>query len=125
MNSVESVAVIACILILGAKLYTVWRGKKETTSTSEPYKLKNPEPVTVDSADMDPDISAGDKASTEIWNETYLIAISLLVCGPFGLILLWRTDKWDSDTKARMTMGYLGVVLLLMIFGFISAYSAS
>src|ERR1044072_7954517 len=103
MDLLDSSVVITCVLILGAKLYTVWRRKIDQASTLEPYKLKNPGSDTANTAAADLDISEGDTASTAAWDEAYLIAISVLLCGPLGLILLWRTDKWDSNTKMKLT----------------------
>lgn len=122
MDLLESVIVITCILILGVKLYTVWRGKIDQASTLEPHKLKSPESDAANAAAADSELSEGDTRSKAAWDEAYLIVISMLLCGPLGLILLWRTDKWDSNTKMKLTMAYIGVVLLFMIFGLMAAW---
>lgn len=121
MDLSESVVIITCILILGVKLYTVWRGKIDRASTLEPYKLKSPESDTASTATADLDTSEGDTGSKAAWDEAYLIVICVLLCGPLGLILLWKSDKWDSNTKMKLTLAYIGVVLLFMIFGLIAA----
>ena len=118
MNLWESLTVIALSLVVGAKLYTTWKGKIGQTSTSQPANLESSEYTTLEPT-TDLDLAEGktksiEAKSTEAWDEGYLILIALVLCGPLGLILMWRTDKWDSNTKMKLAMAYIAVVLLLV-----------
>lgn len=114
MNMWESLAVIALILVVGAKLYTAWKGKIGLASISRPANLEGSESSNLEPATTDSNLAEGKTESTEAWDERYLILIALLLCGPLGLIPLWRTDKWDSNTKMKLTIVYVAVVLLLV-----------
>jgi hypothetical protein len=113
MNLWESLVGIALILVVGAKLYMTWKGRVGQASKSQPANLESSESNTIEPTATDLDLAEGNTESTEAWNEGYLILIALALCGPLGLILMWRTDKWDSNTKTKLTIVYIAVVLLL------------
>lgn len=104
MDLLGSLAVIALIFIVGAKLYTVRKGKIRQASTSRPDNLEGLENNTVEPTDLDLDLAEGNTKKGDVWDEGYLILIALILCGPLGLILVWRTDKWDSNTKMKLTI---------------------
>lgn len=121
MNLWESLVGIALILIVGAKLYTAWKGKTGQTSTPHPATRDSSEANPIEATASDLNLAEGNTKSTEVWDEGYLILIALIVCGPLGLILLWKTDKWNSNTKMKLTIGYLAIVFLLVVIGFKAA----
>ena len=113
-----SIGAVALVLIIVAKLYTVSRWKRGLASTSQPASFEGSESNISEPAQTSLNQAEGKTKSTEAWDEGYLILTALLLCGPLGLFLLWRTDKWDSNTKTKLTIGYLAIVLLLIALRF-------
>jgi len=113
MNMWESLVVIAIFLVVGAKLYTAWKGKRGQASASQPANFAGSTSIAIEPSDTDPDPSEGNPKSTDAWDDKYMIVMALVLCAPLGLILLWKTDKLDSNTKAKLIVGYIAIVLLL------------
>jgi hypothetical protein len=113
MNAWESLAAIVLVSVVAAKLYTVWKGRTGPISTPTPADVKASEPGAIEPLPADLDVAEGSTGPTGPWDDRYLVLIVLMLCGPLGLILLWRTDEWDSNTKMKITIVYIAILLLL------------
>ena len=59
--------------------------------------------------------------SAKDWGEIFLIIISLMTCGPLGLIPLWKTDRLDSHTKKVIVQAYIAITAALIIAALVAA----
>jgi hypothetical protein len=115
MTLFESIAVALIVLILGLKIYSTYRNSRQQTQTRLENNLAKGK---IGDVEYDySDLAIGEKIveSRLDWSEIFLIIVGLGVCAPFGLILLWKTDKLDSKTKNVITIAFMALVVGLAV----------
>ena len=121
MIVLEFLIVASIVLILGLKIYSVYRESKQQAQIPSENNPADPQIG---------DIQYGNKAmvageniaeSGLDWHEIYLVIVGLGFCAPFGLILLWKTDRLDSKTKIVITFSYVAIVVMCLLASFVSS----
>lgn len=106
-------AIAFVVLILGLKIYSVYRRSK-----LEP-------PLSVEARPPDHDVSgvhsvegSGDdsiRPAPVDSDEILMIVGCLVLCAPLGLFLLWKTDRLDRNTKRAIVLGWVALVVLFLL----------
>ena len=121
MTSWETLTVGSIVLILALKIYSVYRKSKRHAQISQAGIPTVPE-VGRDIPAGSSEMVTGD-SNTESrldWGEMFLIIIAIGFCAPFGLILLWKTDRLDRRTKKTIVIGYAAPVIIVLSVKFFS-----
>src|SRR5215216_1169772 len=115
MTLLESIAVASIVLILGLKIYSTNRKSKQQAQTRLENNLADRDIGDVEYDYSDLAIREKIAESRLDRSEILLIIVSLGVCAPFGLILLWKTDKLNSKTKNLITIAFMALVVGLAL----------
>ena len=119
----ETLTVGSIVLILALKIYSVYRKSKRHAQIPQAGIPTVPE-VGRDIQEGSSEMLTGDSntQSRLDWGEIFLIIIAIGFCAPFGLILLWKTDRLDTRTKKTILIGYAALVIIVLSVTFFSCW---
>ena len=115
MTALEYLAVASIVLLLGLKIHSVYRESKHQAQIPSENILTDRENSDIQYVNKDIVANENIAVSKLDWSEIYLIVVGLGFCAPFGLILLWKTDRLDSKTKTVITFSYVAIVVVFLL----------
>ena len=101
-------------------LFCLSKPERQSQRSNESI-VANPQPGHIQDTDHEVGADDGINGSVSNWSEIFLILASVAVCAPFGLILLWKSDRLDSKTKKVMALGYVCIVITILLAKFLLA----
>jgi len=115
MTLLQSLAVASIILILGLKVYSMYRKPQRQTPVTSESNPTDQEVGDIQCVNSDHPVGENIVESRLDWGEIFLIIVGIGLCAPLGLILLWKTDNLDAKTKKVIIISYVGIVIMIAL----------